>query len=158
MVYGRGPQGIVDIARAGILGLHNVALARNADYRRRQSHEIAAHGRRAAVTVVDDDDLASVRPPPIAAQQAIGLVVANDGASVFADDNAAGFLDQDSVALAHLAAGAAHVIETSGVVLRWGRHKGALCLCSGRPGWRRRELQGRRSNRGGSDRLLWRDR
>ena len=61
--------------------------------------------------------------------EAIGLVVANDGASVFADDNAAWFLDQDAVAIAHLAARAAHVIEASGVVLRWWRHKGALRLC-----------------------------
>jgi hypothetical protein len=178
------------------LGINDVTLARNANYWRRQNHKIAAHRRRPTVAVVNDDDLASVRPTPVAAEQAaglighcidaravralehgncigampldmgvarlpaeaIGLVVANDGASVFADDNAAGLLDQDAVALAHLAAGAAYVIETSGGVLRWRRHKRALGLCSGRPGWRSRGLQGRRSNCGGADRLLWGDR
>src|SRR5262245_7889171 len=90
--------------------------------------------------------------------EAIGFVVANDEASVLADDDAARLLNQHTVALVHLVSGAAHVIETPRIILRRGRHEDALRLRRGRPGWRSRRLQGRGGDGGRSDRLLWRDR
>ena len=87
----------------------------------------------------------------------INFIVADDGVSALADDNASGLLDHDAVAFAHLATGATHVIETPGTILRRGRHEGALRLRGGGSGRWSRWLQ-----RGGSDgwrpgRLLWRD-
>src|SRR5512144_283002 len=74
MCHRRGPQRLVDVIGARISGVNDVALARNADHRRRQIDEIAADPRRAAITVVDDDNFASIRRAPVAAQQAAALV------------------------------------------------------------------------------------
>ena len=90
--------------------------------------------------------------------EAVGFIVANYRVSAFADDNAAGFLDQYAVAFAHLAAGAAHIIEAPGIILRGRRHKGTLRLCCRRCGWRGRGLHGRGRDRRRADRLLRRDR
>jgi hypothetical protein len=90
--------------------------------------------------------------------EAISVIVADDGTSTFLDDNASRFLDQDTVALAHLASGAAHVIEPARVILCRRRHERALRLCRRGPRWRSRWLQRGWGNGGLSKRLLWRNR
>src|SRR5262249_1625262 len=60
--------------------------------------------------------------------KAIGVVVPNDGVSTFLDDYPPWLFDKHAVALAHLMAGAAHVIETPRAILCWRRHEGALHL------------------------------
>jgi hypothetical protein len=90
--------------------------------------------------------------------EAISLIVADDRLPTFLDDNASWFLNQETVTLAHLAAGPAHIIETPRIILsrRW--DEGALQLCSLRAGRRRRRLNCGRRDCGLSDRLLRRNR
>jgi hypothetical protein len=86
------------------------------------------------------------------------LIVADDRLPTFLDNHAPWLLDQETIALAHLAAGRAHVVNPLGIILgrRW--HEGALRLRCRRP-WRcSRWLQRRWSDGGFSDRLLWRNR
>jgi hypothetical protein len=78
----------------------------------------------------------------------------DDGSAALADDHTAGFLNQDTIALAYLVAGTAYVIKTPRVVLRRGWHEGALGPRGRRIRRRRLRLQGGRRNRGRSDRLL----
>jgi hypothetical protein len=89
--------------------------------------------------------------------EAISLIVADDRLPTFLDDNASWFLNQETVTLAHLVAGAAHIIKASGIVLRRRWHKGTLKLRRLRSRrWRRRLHRGRRDG-GLSDRLLRRN-
>ena len=90
--------------------------------------------------------------------EAISVIVADDGASTFLDDNASWFLDQDTVALAHLASGAAHVVEPARIILCRRRHEGALHLRRRGPRRRSRWLQRGWSDGGLSKRLLRRNR
>jgi hypothetical protein len=60
--------------------------------------------------------------------KAIGVVVPNDGVSTFFYDHSPWLFNKHAVALAHLMAGAAHVIETLRTILCWRRHEGALHL------------------------------
>jgi hypothetical protein len=90
--------------------------------------------------------------------EAISVIVADDGASAFFDNNASRFLDQDTVALAHLPAGAAHVIEPARIILCRRRHEGALRLRRRGPRRRYRWLQRGWGNGGLSKWLLWRNR
>jgi hypothetical protein len=90
--------------------------------------------------------------------EAISFIVADDRLPTFLDDDASWFLNQEAVTLAHLAAGAAHIIESPRIILsrRW--DEGTLHLCSLRAGrWRRRLNRGWRYC-GLSDRLLRRNR
>jgi hypothetical protein len=80
-----------------------------------RSTKMAADPRRTAIPVVDDDDLAPMRCTPIAAQQPPAV-------------HAAGLLNHNRIALAHLAVGAAYVIKTSRVVLRRRWYESALRL------------------------------
>ena len=70
MFHRRSPQRVVNVIGARISGVNDIALARNADHRRRQINEIAADPGRTAITVVDDDNFASIWRAPVAAQQA----------------------------------------------------------------------------------------
>ena len=86
--------------------------------------------------------------------ETIGVVMPNDGASTFLDDHSPGLLNKHTVALAHLVAGAAHVIETLSTILGWRWHERALhlrCRGSGRRSW---WAQRRGSNGGFPERLL----
>src|SRR5262249_43798824 len=85
----------------------------------------------------------------------IRLIVAYDRRPTLLDDHAARLLNQESVALAHLATGPAHIIKTPRIILsrRW--HEGALHLRCLRSGRRRRQLNRGRCDGGLSDRLLW---
>jgi hypothetical protein len=58
----------------------------------------------------------------------IGVVVPNDGTSTFLDDNPPWLLDKNTIAFAHLMAGAAHIVQTPRIILCWRRHEGALRL------------------------------
>ena len=84
----------------------------------------------------------------------ISLIVAYDRLPTLLDDHAARLLNQETVALPHLAAGAAHIIKTGRVILsrRW--HEGTLHLRRLRSGRRRRQLNRGRCDGGLSDRLL----
>jgi hypothetical protein len=70
----------------------------------------------------------------------IGLIVAYDRLPTLLDDHAARLLNQETVALAHLAAGPADIIKTGRIILsrRW--HEGALQLRRLRSGRWRRQL------------------
>jgi hypothetical protein len=70
------------------------------------------------------------------------------------DNHAARLLDQETVALTHLAAGPAHIIKTGRIILRRRWHEGALQLRRLRSGRRRRQLNRGRRHSGLSDRLL----
>jgi hypothetical protein len=61
--------------------------------------------------------------------EAIVVVVANDGASTLANDDASWFLDHDSAVLAHLMTGAAQVLKAACVVVWWRRYKGPSRDC-----------------------------
>jgi hypothetical protein len=84
----------------------------------------------------------------------ISLIVPHNRLPTLLDDHAARLLNQESVALAHLAAGPTHIIKTGRVILsrRW--HEGALQLRRLRSGRRRRRLNRGRCDGGLSDRLL----
>src|SRR6476646_3636491 len=60
--------------------------------------------------------------------ETIGIVVPNDGASTFLDDDPPWLLDKNTIAFAHLMAGAAHIVQTPRIILCWRRHEGALRL------------------------------
>ena len=84
--------------------------------------------------------------------------MAYDRLPTLLDDHAARLFNQETVALAHLAAGPTHIIKTGRIILsrRW--HEGALQLRRLRSGrWRRRLKRGWRHG-GLSDRLLRRNR
>jgi hypothetical protein len=70
----------------------------------------------------------------------ISLIVADNRLPTFSDDDTPWLFNQETVALAHLAAGAAHIIKTPGIILsrRW--DEGALLLRRLSPGRRRRRL------------------
>jgi hypothetical protein len=74
------------------------------------------------------------------------------------DDHAPWLFYQEAVALAHLAAGAPHIIESSRIVLRGRRHESALQLRRRRTGRPRRQLNRRRRYGRLSNRLLRRSR
>ena len=88
----------------------------------------------------------------------ISLIVAYDRLPTLLDDHAARLLNQETVALPHLAAGAAHIIKTGRVILsrRW--HEGTLHLRRLRSGRRRRRLNRRWRHGRLSDRLRRRNR
>jgi hypothetical protein len=88
----------------------------------------------------------------------ISLIVAYDRLPALLDNHAARLLDQETVALTHLAAGPAHIIKTRCIILRRRWHEGALQLRRLRPGRRRRQLNRGWCHGGLSDRLLRRDR
>src|SRR6516164_4296491 len=73
----------------------------------------------------------------------ISLIVAYDRLPTLLDDHAARLLNQETVALAHLAAGPAHIIKTGRIILRRRWHEGALQLRRLRSGRRRRQLNRR---------------
>ena len=82
------------------------------------------------------------------------LIVAYDRLATLLDDHAARLLNQETVALAHLAAGPAHIIKTGRIILRRRWHEGALQLRRLRSGRRRRQLNRGRRHGGLPDRLL----
>jgi hypothetical protein len=88
----------------------------------------------------------------------ISLIVAYDRLPTLLDDHAARLLNQETVALAHLAASPADIIKTGRIILsrRW--HEGALQLRRLRSGRRRRRLNRGRCHGGLSERLLRCDR
>src|SRR6516225_9737041 len=88
----------------------------------------------------------------------ISLIVAYDRLPTLLDDHAARLLNQETVALAHFAAGATHIIKTGRIILsrRW--HEGALLLRRLRSGRRRRRLNRRWRHGRLSDRLRRRNR
>jgi hypothetical protein len=86
--------------------------------------------------------------------EAISLIVADDRLPTFLDDNASWFLNQETVTLAHLVAGAAHIIETPRIILSGRWDEGASQFCSLRAGRRWRRLNCGRRDCGLSDRLL----
>jgi hypothetical protein len=86
--------------------------------------------------------------------ESISVIVAYDRLPTLLDDHAAGLLNQETVALAHLAAGPAHIIKTGRVILRRWWHEGALHLRCLRSGRRRRQLNRGWCDSGLSDRLL----
>src|SRR6516162_6189378 len=86
--------------------------------------------------------------------ESIGLIVAYDRLPTLLDDHAARLLNQATVALAHLAAGPAHIIKTGRIILRRWRHEGALHLRRLRSGRRRRQMNRGWCDSGLSDRLL----
>src|SRR5258706_291904 len=76
-VHRRSQHGVVDQFRRRVLGFDNVAIVRNADYRRRQVDVETADRARIAIAIVDDDDLAASLVAANPAQQL--AVAANDG-------------------------------------------------------------------------------
>jgi hypothetical protein len=60
--------------------------------------------------------------------ETVDFVVTDDGPAALTNDHAAGLLNHDRVALAHLAVGAAYVIKTSRAVLRRRWYESALRL------------------------------
>src|SRR5262249_59169256 len=74
------------------------------------------------------------------------LIVAYDRLPTLLDEHTARLLNQETVALADLAASSTHIIKTGRIILsrRW--NEGALHLRRLRSGWRRRQ-----SNRGWCD-------
>ena len=67
----------------------------------------------------------------------ISLVVAHNRLPTLLDDHAARLLNQQTVALAYLAAGPAHIVKTGRIILRRRWHEGALHLRCLRSGWRK---------------------
>jgi len=84
----------------------------------------------------------------------ISLIVAYDRLPTLLDDYAAWLLNQETVALAHLAAGPAHIIKAPCIILRRRWHEGALQLRRLRSWRRRRQLNRRWCHGGLSERLL----
>jgi hypothetical protein len=72
--------------------------------------------------------------------------------AVLADDDATGLLDHHAIAVADLVPGAAHLVETAGIVLRGRRHEGILGGGRGRADGRRKRLQRARRDGGRCER------
>jgi hypothetical protein len=60
--------------------------------------------------------------------ETIGVVVPNDDASIFFDDDPPWLLDKNTIAFANLMAGAAHIVQTLSIILCRRGHEGALYL------------------------------
>jgi hypothetical protein len=84
----------------------------------------------------------------------ISLIVAYDRLPTLLDDHAAWLLNQETVALAHLAASPAHIIKAPCIILRRWWHEGTLQLRCLRSGRRSRQLNRGWCHGGLSDRLL----